>query len=76
MSDNGSSMKEEAALVRDTLPASHMGQMNEIPRHRKGLHFWLIFLAICVSLFLSALEFVSLYCIMTLDTEAEVEYRQ
>ena len=25
---------------------------------RKGLSFWLIFLAICVSLFLSALEFV------------------
>ena len=25
---------------------------------RKGLRFWLVFLAICVSLFLSALEFV------------------
>ena len=28
--------------------------------HRKGLRFWLVFLAICVSLFLSALEFVSM----------------
>ena len=29
------------------------------PSTSKGARFWLIFLAICVSLFLSALEFVS-----------------
>ena len=29
------------------------------PSPRKGVRFWLIFLAICVSLFLSALEYVS-----------------
>lgn len=27
---------------------------------KKGLHFWLVMVAICVSLFLSALEYVSL----------------
>lgn len=29
------------------------------PTTRKGVRFWLIFVAICVSLFLSALEYVS-----------------
>ena len=29
------------------------------PQHPKGFRFWMVFVAICVSLFLSALEFVS-----------------
>ncbi|EKM56789.1 uncharacterized protein PHACADRAFT_254111 [Phanerochaete carnosa HHB-10118-sp] len=54
--DSSSAFKSDTAIVTqeiDILPNVDDG------RPRKGVRFWLVFLAICVSLFLSALEYTA-----------------
>lgn len=58
MSSQGSVSKIDTELTAETAPVLPQELENRPPR--KGLHFWLVFVSICVSLFLSALEYVSI----------------
>lgn len=56
--DSSSRMNSETELIAQPGKPSSEGPASA----SKGLRFWLVFVAICVSLFLSALEYVRILC--------------